>query len=33
MSRIAELKRKTKETEINCKINLDGKDYIRLIRE
>ena len=25
MNRIAELKRKTKETEISCKINLDGK--------
>ena len=25
MKRISELKRKTKETQINCKVNLDGK--------
>ena len=25
MKRIAELKRKTKETEITCRVNLDGK--------
>ena len=30
MKRIAELKRKTKETEINCKINLDGKGLYKV---
>ena len=30
MNRIAELKRKTKETEINCKINLDGKGLYKV---
>ena len=30
MKRIAEFKRKTKETEINCKINLDGKGLCKV---
>ncbi len=30
MKRVAELKRKTKETEINCKINLDGKGLYKV---
>ena len=30
MKRVAELKRKTKETEINCKINLDGKGFYKV---
>ena len=30
MNRIAELKRKTKETEINCKVNLDGKGIYKV---
>ena len=30
MNRIAELKRKTKETEINCKVNLDGKGLYKV---
>jgi len=30
MNRTAELKRKTKETEINCKVNLDGKGAFKV---
>ena len=30
MKRIAELKRKTKETEITCKVNLDGKGIYKV---
>ena len=30
MNRIAELKRKTKETEINCRVNLDGKGIYKV---
>ena len=30
MKRTAELKRKTKETEINCKVNLYGKGLYKI---